>query len=470
MNTIYKFYDKNKLILQYICIILSFYFIGSKNCINILVFSLILLIIYYININMSSKIENFEINTKFYANGQPQTNNRPKYLTYCEDTPAQPIYGYSDMSVNKTKDNGINSNNSNLSVNQRLVGEANPKTRIQPVIISPISDLDFWKSNDLTVLSTINKQSQRELYQNGYVSTSKCGKTCNSNDDSYNNYTKRFADYKPLSKQNDIVNNNDENKIKQIERINKIQNYNEDIKENFIEFKPEYGELIGENVNLACGYNAKNLDVNLHSNTKVSECAKDPIFTEHNRNIYTQNVGEYMYDVNQVNEPINSLMGITLQQPFEPVTYSINEYGEKIFTEHDPNMFKQKKIVTKLEPVRTDNVYDPRSYGYGTSYRAYQHELLGQTRFMYDDINSVRMPNYITRSNIDHNSFADTYGPMRENEEFGSKYNSDIRSMANKAFIDDTTQFREEMSQRLMRKRNSELWQTRKYQKGPYRK
>jgi hypothetical protein len=26
------------------------------------------------------------------------------------------------------------------------------------------------------------------------------------------------------------------------------------------------------------------------------------------------------------------------------------------------------------------------------------------------------------------------------------------------------------MSQRLMRKRNSELWQTRKYQKGPYRK
>ena len=78
MNTIYNFYDKNKLILQYICIILSFYLIGSKNCINILVFSLSLLIIYYININMSSKIENFEINTKFYANGQPQTNSIPK--------------------------------------------------------------------------------------------------------------------------------------------------------------------------------------------------------------------------------------------------------------------------------------------------------------------------------------------------------------------------------------------------------
>lgn len=422
------------------------------NCINILIFSLILLIIYFINKRMIK--ENFQHNIVYYSNGERINQPSPKYLTFCDKD--IPIPGYDSPNIVQ--------NQPNMSANQRLVGPPNPKTFISPVVVPPIADLDYWKSNNLTVLSNINKESQKELFQNGYVSTSNCGNACDSLPlvGTYGEYTKRFSEYKPLHQRipPKVENPKVENPKVENPKVEKIV-------ENFL---PEYGELIGENINISCGYNAKNLDVNLPSNSVASECEKDEIFSEFNKNLYTQNVGENMFDINQINEPINSLIGISLQQPFEPVTYHINKYGEKIFTEHDPNIFKQKKVITPLETVRTDNVYDPRSYGYGTSYRAYENELLGQPRFMYDDINAVRMPNYITRSNIDHNSFADTYGPMKEDQEFGNKYNSDIRRMANKAFIDDTTQFREEMSQRLMRKRNSELWQTRKYPKGPHQK
>ena len=41
---------------------------------------------------------------------------------------------------------------------------------------------------------------------------------------------------------------------------------------------------------------------------------------------------------------------------------------------------------------------------------------LGQTKFYYDDVDAIRMPNYITRSNIDHQPFADRYGPLPAGE------------------------------------------------------
>jgi len=71
------------------------------------------------------------------------------------------------------------------------------------------------------------------------------------------------------------------------------------------------------------------------------------------------------------------------------------------------------------------------------------------------------MPNYITRSNIDVLPFADKYGTIPEGDEHGNKYNSEIRSLANDAFLEGTMQFRTEMMERLMRKKNAEQWQRR---------
>ena len=104
-----------------------------------------------------------------------------------------------------------------------------------------------------------------------------------------------------------------------------------------------------------------------------------------------------------------------------------------------------------------NNVYDPRMYGYGTSYRNYVDKTTGQPRFPYDDINAIRQPNYIVRSKIDTHNFSDTYGPMQNS---GIALN-DIRQHAQDAFLDDSLSFRNDMMSRLMRKRNAELWQTR---------
>ena len=87
--------------------------------------------------------------------------------------------------------------------------------------------------------------------------------------------------------------------------------------------------------------------------------------------------------------------------------------------------------------------------------------MTGQSRFYYDDIDAIRRPNYITRTNIDHLRSSDAYGPIRSDQEMHDN-NQNIRETADNAFRDQTLDFRTEMMTRLMRKRNAELWQLRK--------
>ena len=82
---------------------------------------------------------------------------------------------------------------------------------------------------------------------------------------------------------------------------------------------------------------------------------------------------------------------------------------------------------------------------------------------MYDDINAVRMPNYITRNYLDFEPFGDTYGPIKEGEQDGNKYNANIRELAQSAWMDNTCKFREDLSNSLLRKRNGEMWQQRMF-------
>ena len=68
---------------------------------------------------------------------------------------------------------------------------------------------------------------------------------------------------------------------------------------------------------------------------------------------------------------------------------------------------------TKLpEDINTANVYDPRLSGYGSSNRSYVDDVLGQPRFAYDDVNAIRMPNYIVRSHVDMLPFSIAYGGL----------------------------------------------------------
>jgi hypothetical protein len=218
-------------------------------------------------------------------------------------------------------------------------------------------------------------------------------------------------------------------------------------------------------INISCGYNPQQLAVNLPSNYPAGNCQQDPSMSRFNDNLFTQTVTPGVYMKNQINEPINSNMGISFTQQFEPLSYERNDKGLMI-TLKDPNdvsMDDPQYIKEYVEKANYDNVFDPRFYGYGTSYRSYLEPTTGQTRFMYDDVNAVRMPNYITRSKVDHLPYADHYGPVEEGSEFGNIHNPNIRQLAQDSWFRDSITFRDDMTQRLMRKSNAEAWQKRMY-------
>jgi hypothetical protein len=216
-------------------------------------------------------------------------------------------------------------------------------------------------------------------------------------------------------------------------------------------------------VNTACGYNPDQVMNGLPSNLPVGNCDQSPEMRRYNENLFTQIVTPGVYSRNQVNEPINSNIGISFTQQFEPVTCKRDDKGLQ-FTLHDPRII-EPAFETPSESVKAkyDNVYDPRFYGYGTSYRSYLEPVTGQTRFMYDDVNAIRMPNYVTRSKIDHLPYADHYGAMEPGNEMGNELTANIRYLAQDSWLRDSLQFREDLEQRLMRKVNAEGWQKRMY-------
>jgi hypothetical protein len=218
-------------------------------------------------------------------------------------------------------------------------------------------------------------------------------------------------------------------------------------------------------VNTMCGYDPRQIEKsNLPSNLASGNCERDEAMKRYNKNLFTQTIQPDVYTVNEVIEPINSNIGISFTQQFEPVTCKRDERGALTYTEHDPRVYEPKMVPNTPDMSVTEaDIYDPRFTGYGTSYRAYTDKNTGQTRFYYDDINAIRMPNYIVRSNIDFTDYADTYGPLHDSNKFGNKYNSNIRALAQDTFLRASLQQRDDLMERLMRKRNSELWETRKY-------
>ena len=224
-------------------------------------------------------------------------------------------------------------------------------------------------------------------------------------------------------------------------------------------------------VNTVCGYDAEQtLEYGLPSNLPVGNCMKTDRMKKYNENIFTSIITPGNYTKTQVNEPINSNIGISFQQQFEPISCKRDEKGV-LYTQKDPRIleFGGKPIEEKFSPPNPnyDNVYDPRQTGYGTSYRSYLEPVTGQTRFYYDDINAIRMPNYIIRSKIDHLPYADSYGPIQNGDEFGNIHNPHIRALAQDSFLRDSLQFRDEITERAMRKINAQSWQRRMAPLGP---
>ena len=319
----------------------------------------------------------------------------------------------------------LNVNDPNyMSINQRLVGGPNPKTLIAPIIPEPVANLEYWKANNLVSRPSINSRSQFDVYNSGYFVSENCGKNHQYNqviNDCYginveNNIIEDFEKESYSHKDEDDYNTERTNKRKQ----QNIENFETPICKN----------------DNNCGYLNQN---------------DDP-------NIYVQTIQPGIYSVDEIIQPINSNIGITYTPQIGTTTEKITPNKNNVlFTEHKPGFSYIKKEYVNNEPNAYD-MYDPRFTGYGTGYRSYTDEDLGNTKYYYDDVNAIRMPNYITRNKIDIFDFAPTYGPK---EDFDNTDN--IRDLANQKYLDSALEQRTSLQQSLLRKRNSEMWQQRQY-------
>jgi len=369
--------------------------------------------------------------------------------------------------------------------NNKLLGCPNPKTLINPVVPPPAYDLDHWKDNNFINFSQINTAgTEQNMYLSGYAESTCCDylkpgtKLVPRKDNRIENYSNRVQIRAPVPSQDinyvpSIENYSNRVQIRapvpsqDINYVPSIENYQQP---NKVYIKPNQPGW----VNRSCGYNPEQIYTsNLPSNYPAGNCQQNPRLSEYNKNLFTQTITPGVYTRNQVNEPINSNIGISFQQQFEPLTCETDEDGDEVqYIQHDPRIIEPISSTEEKQSVpqaRYDNVYDPRFYGYGTSYRSYNEPVTGQTRFMYDDINSVRMPNYITRSKIDHLPYADKYGPMEEGSEFGNEQTPNVRTLAQDNWLRDSLQFRNDLTERRMRKVNTEAWQRRQAPLGPYR-
>lgn len=408
MNTI------TRLIIFIFIIILFTEFLELKNNLLFLILSLFIIIFYYYKEKnkMQNIIENyippstFNVHTDLPAK-DCSYSSRQNYRCFNEGSfkPKENISYNVNAELYNVNHGSYNPNFKAPTDNQRLVGGPNPKTFVPPVIATPAFDIDYWRSGDNITNSQINEPKNRYNSDSGY--------------DVQNTYKKSkyptnyYVPYKQERKQPQT----------QAQPVKLPVNGGvEEIKENFV-FPYEINDKEHDNQNSLFNKDFKN-------NPYFADKYKD--------NIFTQTITPGNYKMNERNEFINSNMGITHAQQFEDDKY---------------------EIIEPFENVNESNVYDPRFSGYGTSYRSYVDKNLGQPRFYYDDVNSIRMPNYITRNAIDTTPFGDSYGQLNE----GNEYNSNIYEMADKHYNDSMNNFRTEMQERLMRKINSNQWQQRMY-------
>ena len=357
-------------------------------------------------------------------------------------------------------------NNTNYtSVNQKLAGKPNPRTLIPPIITPPAYDLGYWGANNLVSFPQINEESNIDVFRSGYQVSTCCPGTYN---DRYLVPTGKSCSGGGCGNNREIKQENydqgyDQGYNQGHDQENNQENNQEEYQYPYLKTEQEISirpNLPGQ-VNTNCGYNPSQLyRAGLPTNLAVGNCAKDPALKQYNENLFTQTIQPGIYSYNQVNEPIGSNIGISFQQQFEPTTCQMDPVtGETLYTEHDPRIMEPIEESPYIEGINESNVYDPRFTGYGTSYRAYTDDNLGQTKFYYDDVDAIRMPNYVVRSEIDNQPFADQYGPAIDAN--GNPYHRDIRALANDAFTRSAVGFRTDLQERLTRKIRAEAWQQR---------
>jgi len=391
------------------------------------------------------------------------------------------------------------------SPNASLYGGQNPKTLIPPMITRPMYSLD-WRANPMLVPNKINGSSNENLYLSGYLSKNDISswdtEDANSKKDYKANVPHRVKedyepqrvkeDYEPQRVKEDYIPKvpqrvKEDYKAKVTQRVKEdyepatatkpmgnyepatyinpqgnprgnprdfIEDYSIDNTPHHIEYEEKQWD---DSVITSKGYNPGQFQNNdFPSNLPQGNCGQSNTLKEYNNRLFTTIVQPGTYYKQDVIEQVNANAGISFQQQFLPRTIrEVN--GGVLIEDHDPTDVPELPQIYEKNIPTIDNTYDPRFNGYGDQTRNYVDDVTGQPRFVYDDINNVKMPNYITRNKLDTFNFGDKYGIA---EAHGKSLN-DIRGRAESAFLDDSISHRDDMTVRLMRKTNASEWQKR---------
>lgn len=328
-----------------------------------------------------------------------------------------------------------------ISLNQSLVGPANPKTLVAPVIPPPIYQ---QKQNDFIFFPQINDQRRQELSQNGYMTFYPSPVSGPMYPPSSNPYSV------PLQ-----------------------ENYSNEEKYNFsspvgyqVKSNQQYSTLNIPSIDTQCGYQPSNLDYGLPINYSSNQCQRTEQATEYNKNLFRIPIQPGIYTTNQVNNPGGSMynLGISHQDQFQP--YVVEKKKDFIeFQQYDPNLYpglsqpQSSPSSNGQRQIFRNEINDPRLTGYGTSYRSYVDPLLGQPRYFYRDVDTWTQPDYITRNQLDFTSIGTSVGPLSQTPLQGQS----LYSCADNTFTDSTIDFRTELQQRLMNKNSEREWQQRMF-------
>lgn len=355
------------------------------------------------------------------------------------------------------------SRNANYRIDKANNLDCNPKTKINPILPPRITDLDVWRNNNMVKHSHLNETTNFDNYNSGYTVSD-----CNPN-----------SDYNPNSKSvsfgENILINSRENTISSSSSFEENMEFS-GITEGYEMNKSKVSsnsEGYEYNSNLQELYDINNMELNhngeillsqgysehpsIANNNSKSFCGmnNDNLF-EHNSNINTQRINYDSAVHSEIIEPINSNIGISFTQQHPHVQKLRNEEGNVIYEEKDPVGLEYKDAVY-CEGVNESNVYDPRQNGYGTTYRAYVDERLGQPKFFYDDVNNIRNPSYISRNNIDHLNYA----PKYDTEDNTQLNGVEMQKRTNDSYLNSTNDFRNDLQYNLLRKMNARKYQLR---------
>jgi len=408
----------------------------------------------------------------------------------------------------------INHHDSYTFQNKQLAGGPSARSAIPAVIAPPSHSEEYWKTNDFLVRSGINSEMSTDLTRSGYLV-----QDINNNNRVIEPYkadeiVRHIANQTVASHGSDHPQRHTEessirhgsmidgpdSSIQQtngadVERAYVIENFEEQADKATEKLQFKYtsnlqqqpsskikvpiaqctsnnydippkkrctkeivtvGPSEEEMINMPYGYNPNQLETsNLPSNLPMGDIARNPVFNTYNKDIFTTTIQPGVYSRTEIVEPLNSNIGISFPQQFEPVQCEEADDGGVVFIQKDSRIIpvNQKVDITPPGPDES-TVYDPRFTGYGTNYRAYIDTVTGQPRFYYDDVMVHRQNNYVTRNKLDFTDF----GPR--NNQINQQYsNAEVRDKAQNAFADNTINFRTELQTRLLRKVNVNAWQ-----------